>query len=785
MRVLTATQVLPVLSAARGLSTSTSCAWSVDPGGAKTTGTEATPKSVLLDVAGFIKDHLTPYDGSPEFLARAASAKTARLWHKVQDLCDQERHKGGVLDVDVNTPSDITAFGPGFVDRADEVVVGLQTDQALKRAIKPRGGINTVKAALKAYGYELPAQIEQAYTDGATGKTHNACTFGLYTDAMKKARKSGILTGLPDGYGRGRIIGDYRRVPLYGVDALIAAKQTDLSTMLADGSMDAETLTLRDEVREQIRALKALKAMAASYGCDVGRPARGSREAVQWLYLAYLAAVKEQDGAAMSLGRIDAFLDIFFEHDLRTGALTEADIQELIDQLVIKLRMVRHLRTPEYNALFAGDPTWVTCALAGMSTEGQHMVTKTTYRMLNTLRTLSTGPEPNLTVLWDPALPADFKRYCAQVSLETSSIQYENDILMRKLFGDDYAIACCVSAMSIGRDMQYFGARANLPKLLLYVLNGGRDELSGEQIGPCFAPLQSADAGGPLAYAEVESRMQTGMAWLAGLYVNTMNAIHASHDRWCYERLQMALHDTKVRRLLAFGISGLSVVADSLSAIKHASVYPIRDARGLITDFRVEGDFPKYGNDDDAVDSIAQDVVASFGRHLGHHSTHRHSVPTLSVLTITSNVHYGKMTGSTPDGRKQGEPFAPGANPMHGREQNGLLASLNSVAKIPYNDCLDGISNTCTVVPSSLGRGQQGPDKQAEALVGILDGYFARGGQHININAVTRQVLEDAMEHPERYPHLTIRVSGYAVHWIKLTQEQQREVLARSFHGAT
>ncbi|GFR39730.1 hypothetical protein Agub_g211 [Astrephomene gubernaculifera] len=726
-----------------------------------------------INVQKYVQENYTPYSGSASFLA-GPSERTKALWSQLEKLICKELEKG-VLDVDPSKPSSIAGFPPGYINKDLEVVVGLQTDAPLKRAIKPLGGINMVKAALEAYGFTPDAEVEKVYTH--VRKTHNAGVFDAYNDEMRAARKSGILTGLPDGYGRGRIIGDYRRVALYGVDALIAAKKTDLKHNLL-GVMDEERIRLREEVNEQIRALNELKAMAKAYGCDISKPAQNSREAVQWLYFAYLGAVKEQDGAAMSLGRIDAFLDTYFERDLAAGTITEQEVQELIDQFVMKLRIVRQLRTPEYNALFAGDPTWVTAVLGGTDASGKPMVTKTSFRILNTLYNLGPAPEPNLTILWNDNLPQNFKDFCSKVSLDTSSIQYESDGLMSRLFGSDYSIACCVSAMRVGKDMQYFGARANLPKLLLYVLNQGRDEVTGDQVGPKFAPVANKDA--PLDFEEVKAKLADGMEWLATLYANTMNVIHYMHDKYDYERLQMALHDTHVRRLLAFGISGLSVVADSLSAIKHAKVTPVYDERGLMVDFKVEGSFPKYGNDDDRADDLAEWVAGTFSQKLSKQHTYRNSVPTLSVLTITSNVVYGKKTGSTPDGRKKGEPFAPGANPLHGRDAHGALASLNSVAKLPYSACLDGISNTFSLIPQVLGKG--GEVERASNLSSILDGYFANGGHHINVNVLNRAMLMDAVEHPEKYPNLTIRVSGYAVHFARLTREQQLEVIARTFH---
>ncbi|KAG2431034.1 hypothetical protein HYH02_013466 [Chlamydomonas schloesseri] len=783
-----------------------------------------------IDVAGFIQAHYTPYTGDGSFLARPTT-RTKELWAQCEHLIHQEAEKGGVLDVDATKASTITAFPPGYIDKQREVVVGLQTDAPLRRAIKPLGGVNTVKAALESYGYKLDPQIEQIYSE--VRKTHNAGVFDAYTEEMRAARRSGILTGLPDGYGRGRIIGDYRRVALYGVDALIAAKKHDLTHLLAGrpvgtrggggggggggaaggaasgdsaeavGAAESaieERIRLREEVNEQMRALKELKEIAAAYGFDIGRPAASAAEAVQWLYFGYLAAVREQDGAAMSMGRIDAFLDTYIEADLAAGVLTEEGAQELIDQLVIKMRLVRHLRTPEYNALFAGDPTWVTCVLGGMDAEGgRPLVTKTSFRLLQTLYNLGPAPEPNLTVLWSQQLPQPFKEFCAKVSLDTSSIQYEGDDLMRPLFGSDYAISCCVSAMRVGKDMQYFGARANLPKLLLYCLNGGRDEVTGDQVGPAFPPIK--DRRGALVFEEVRDKLEAGMEWLAGLYCETMNVIHFMHDKYDYERIQMALHDTHVRRLLAFGMAGLSVVADSLSAIKYGRVTPVYDERGLMVDFKQEGagEWPKFGNDDDRVDELAVWVAQTFYSRLAKQYTYRNAVPTLSLLTIPSNVVYGKKTGNTPDGRRQGQPFAPGANPLHGREGRGALASLNSLTKLPYATCcLDGVSNTFSLVPQVLGPATNNggccataaatatataaADPRPANLASILDGYFGGGGHHINVNVLNRDTLLDAVEHPERYPNLTIRVSGYAVHFSRLTREQQLEVIARTFH---
>ncbi len=636
----------------------------------------------------------------------------------------------------------------------------------------PFGGIRVVKAGLEAYGYQLDRQTEEIFTKYR--KTHNDGVFDVYTRSMRLARRSGIITGLPDAYGRGRIIGDYRRVALYGVDRLIDDKKTQQES-LEQEAMDEATIRLREELSEQIRALFELKEMAASYGFDIGRPAANAREAVQWVYFGYLGAVKEQNGAAMSLGRVSTFLDIYFERDLQSGASSEVELQELIDHFVMKLRMVRFLRTPDYNALFSGDPTWVTEAIGGTSNDGRTLVTRNSFRFLHTLSNLGTAPEPNLTVLWSENLPENFKEFCAKVSSETSSIQYENDDLMRPQYGDDYAIACCVSAMRIGKQMQFFGARVNLAKTLLYAINGGKDEKSGDQIAPQFPPITTEY----LDYDEVRARFQEMMAWLAKTYINTLNVIHYMHDKYCYERLEMALHDRDVYRTMACGIAGLSVVADSLSAIKHAKVKVIRNEEGLAVDYSIEGEYPKYGNNDDRADSLAIELVQSFMNEIRQHKTYRGAVATQSVLTITSNVVYGKKTGSTPDGRKAGEPFAPGANPMHGRDSCGAIASLSSVAKLPYSDCQDGISNTFSILPQALGRMES---DRTNNLVSLLDGYFHDGGHHVNVNALDRQTLVDAMEHPENYPQLTVRVSGYAVNFIKLTREQQLDVIKRTFH---
>jgi len=723
-----------------------------------------------VNVRDFIQKNYTPYEGNAEFLT-APTEKTQQLWHKVLELMKQEREKG-VLDVDTKVPTSITAHAAGYIDRDLEQIVGLQTDRPLKRAIMPFGGIRVVKAGLEAYGYQLDRQTEEIFTKYR--KTHNDGVFDVYTRSMRLARRSGIITGLPDAYGRGRIIGDYRRVALYGVDRLIDDKKTQQESLELD-AMDEATIRLREELSEQIRALFELKEMAASYGFDIGRPAANAREAVQWVYFGYLGAVKEQNGAAMSLGRVSTFLDIYFERDLQSGASSEVELQELIDHFVMKLRMVRFLRTPDYNALFSGDPTWVTEAIGGTSNDGRTLVTRNSFRFLHTLSNLGTAPEPNLTVLWSENFPEKFKEFCAKVSSETSSIQYENDDLMRPQYDDDYAIACCVSAMRIGKQMQFFGARVNLAKTLLYAINGGKDEKSGDQIAPQFPPITTEY----LDYDEVRSRFQEMMAWLAKTYINTLNVIHYMHDKYCYERLEMALHDRDVYRTMACGIAGLSVVADSLSAIKHAKVKVIRNEEGLAVDYSIEGEYPKYGNNDDRADSLAIELVQSFMNEIRQHKTYRGAVATQSVLTITSNVVYGKKTGSTPDGRKAGEPFAPGANPMHGRDSCGAIASLSSVAKLPYSDCQDGISNTFSILPQALGRMER---DRTNNLVSLLDGYFHDGGHHINVNALDRQTLLDAMEHPENYPQLTIRVSGYAVNFIKLTREQQLDVIKRTFH---
>jgi formate C-acetyltransferase len=723
-----------------------------------------------IDVRDFIQRNYNSYEGDAGFLA-PATARTEALWTKLGGLFEEERRRG-VLDVS-QVPSSITAHAPGYIDRENELIVGLQTEAPLKRAIFPNGGYRMVEASLEAYGFKVDPHVTEVFTKYR--KTHNEGVFDAYTPEILAARRSGIVTGLPDAYGRGRIIGDYRRVPLYGVDRLIEAKEAERRGLDAAHATD-EVIRDREELAEQTRALHELKAMAASYGFDISGPARNAHEAVQWLYFAYLAAVKEQNGAAMSLGRTSTFLDVYFERDLASGALTETRAQELIDDFVIKLRIVRFLRTKEYDALFSGDPTWVTEVIGGMGLDGRTLVTRTSFRYLDTLRTLGPAPEPNLTVFWSPALPEGFKRFCAELSIETSSIQYESDELARPLFGDDTAIACCVSAMEVGKQMQLFGARVNLAKCLLYAINGGRDEVSGEQIAPASEPVR----GDVLDYDDVAARLDRTMDWLADVYVNAMNCIHYMHDKYAYERIEMALHDYDPKRTMAFGIAGLSVVADSLSAIKHATVRPVRDETGLVVDYEAEGDFPTFGNNDDRVDQIAVDLVRAFMEKLRRLPTYRNAQHTQSVLTITSNVVYGKCTGNTPDGRRQGEPFAPGANPMHGRDTHGFIAAALSVAKLPYEDALDGISLTATVVPSGLG---YTPEERATILSGVLDAYFGEGGFHVNVNVLDRATLLDAMDHPENYPQLTVRVSGYAVNFVKLTREQQEDVISRTFHA--
>lgn len=723
-----------------------------------------------IDVRDFIQSNYTPYEGDSSFLV-GPNQKTKRLFEKVKELMDKERNAGGVLDIDQHTISTISSHDAGYIDKDLEEIVGLQTDEPLKRAIMPFGGIRMVQTSLKEYGKDPDPSVDTVFK---YRKTHNDGVFDAYTDEMKKARHTGIITGLPDAYGRGRIIGDYRRVALYGIDRLIEEKKDARKIIV--GIMDENTIRAREENAEQIRALEELKAMAQKYGIDISKPATDTKEAIQWLYFGYLAAVKEQNGAAMSLGRVSTFIDIYAQADLASGRYTEEDIQSFIDQFVIKLRMVRFLRTHSYDELFSGDPTWVTESIGGMGVDGRTLVTKTSFRFLHTLTNLGPAPEPNMTILWSTRLPEGFKSFVADLSIKTSSIQYENDDIMRVRFGDDYGIACCVSPMRIGKQMQFFGARANLAKALLYALNGGRDELKGVQAGPELTPV-SDDY---LNYDEVIHKFDVMCEWLARLYVNTLNVIHYMHDKYCYEAIQMALHDEEVVRTTACGIAGLSVVVDSLSAIKYAKVKPIRNEEGLITDFEIEGDYPKFGNNDERVDAIATDVVKQFMGKIKQNRTYRNSIPTMSILTITSNVVYGKKTGTTPDGRKVGEPFAPGANPMHGRDTNGCVASMKSVAKLPFAYSQDGISYTFSIVPGALGKDS---DQRVENLVTLLDGFFGDKGHHINVNVLDKEILMDAMERPELYPQLTIRVSGYAVNFIKLTREQQLDVLHRTFHS--
>ncbi|MGH1326559.1 formate C-acetyltransferase [Bacillus pretiosus] len=723
-----------------------------------------------IDVRDFILNNVNVFEGDESFLVGATEA-TKQLWDQVMDLTTKERENGGVLDMDTKIVSSITSHEPGYLNKDIEKVVGFQTEKPFKRSLQPYGGIRMAEQACESYGYEMDKELSRIFRDWR--KTHNQGVFDAYTPEMRNARKSGVITGLPDAYGRGRIIGDYRRVALYGIDHLIEAKKADLN--LTGGVMSEDTMRLREELSEQMRALQELKQMAASHGFDISKPATNTQEAFQWLYFAYLAAIKEQNGAAMSLGRTSTFLDIYIERDLANGTLTEEEVQEIVDHFIMKLRLVKFARTPDYNELFSGDPTWVTESIGGMALDGRPLVTKNSFRFLHTLDNLGPAPEPNLTVLWSKQLPQNFKNYCAKMSIKTSAIQYENDDIMRADYGDDYGIACCVSAMRIGKQMQFFGARANLAKALLYAINGGKDEKSKAQVGPEYAPITSE----VLDYEEVMRKFDMTMEWLAGLYLNTLNVIHYMHDKYSYERIEMALHDTNVLRTMATGIAGLSVVADSLSAIKHAKVKPIRDENGIAVDFEIEGDFPKYGNNDDRVDEIAVNLVKTFMNKLRKHKTYRNSVHTMSILTITSNVVYGKKTGNTPDGRRTGEPFAPGANPMHGRDTKGALASLLSVAKLPYEDAQDGISNTFSIIPKALGKED---DVQVRNLVSMLDGYAVKEGHHLNINVFNRETLMDAMEHPEKYPQLTIRVSGYAVNFIKLTREQQIDVINRTMH---
>ena len=724
-----------------------------------------------VNVRDFIQENYTLYEGDDSFLAGPTEA-TKALWAQVMDLNKQEREAGGVLDMDTKVVSTITSHGPGYLNKDLEAVVGFQTEKPFKRSLQPFGGIRMSEQSAEAYGFKIDEEISRIFRDWR--KTHNQGVFDAYTPEMRAARKSGVITGLPDAYGRGRIIGDYRRVALYGVDRLIAEKQKDFAN-IGDGTMSDDVIRLREEVSEQYRALLELKELGNIYGFDISKPASNAREAFQWLYLGYLAAIKEQNGAAMSLGRTSTFLDIYVQRDLENGTLTEEQAQELVDHFVMKLRLVKFARTPEYNALFSGDPTWVTESIAGVGEDGRPLVTKNSFRFLHTLVNLGPAPEPNLTVLWSTRLPENFKLFAAKTSINTSAIQYENDDVMRPEWGDDYGIACCVSAMRIGKQMQFFGARANLAKTLLYAINGGIDEKSKAQVGPKYQPITSEY----LDYEEVMAKYNDMMEWICGLYLNTLNIIHYMHDKYSYERLEMALHDTEILRTMATGIAGFSVAVDSLSAIKYAKVKTIRDENGIVVDYEVEGDFPKYGNNDDRADEIAIWLLKEFMTKVKKHKTYRNAKHTTSILTITSNVVYGKKTGNTPDGRRAGEPFAPGANPMHGRDTHGALASLSSVAKVPYQYALDGISNTFSIIPKALGREL---DVQEENLVAMLDGYASKGGHHLNINVFNRDTLLDAMEHPEEYPQLTIRVSGYAVNFIKLTREQQLDVINRTMH---
>ncbi len=725
-----------------------------------------------IDVRDFIQKNVKSYVGDDSFLLGPTDA-TNKLWDIVLKLSKEERENGGVLDMDTKIVSTITSHEPGYLMKELEQIVGFQTDKPFKRSLQPLGGIRMAEASCESYGYKVDDEISKIFTEYR--KTHNQGVFDSYTSEMKAARRSGVITGLPDAYGRGRIIGDYRRVALYGVDRLIKDKIDTLNKTTS--VMSEEVIRDREELNEQIRALNELKQMASKHGFDIARPATNAKEAFQWLYFGYLAAIKEQNGAAMSLGRVSTFLDIYIERDFEESTLTEQDAQELVDHFVMKLRLVKFARTPDYNELFSGDPTWVTESIGGVGIDGRPLVTKNSFRFLNTLDNLGSAPEPNLTVLWSAKLPDGFKQYCAKMSIKTSSIQYENDDIMRPEYGDDYGIACCVSAMTIGKQMQFFGARANLAKALLYAINGGKDEKSKAQVAPMYAPITSEY----LDYEEVKNKFDVLLDWLAGLYVNTLNCIHFMHDKYSYERIEMALHDANIKRTMATGIAGLSVCADSLSAIKHANVKTIRDENGIVVDFEVEGEYPKYGNNNDLVDDIAVELVESFMSKVRKHKTYRNSIHTTSVLTITSNVVYGKKTGNTPDGRKAGEPFAPGANPLHGRDTNGALASLSSVAKLPYEDAQDGISNTFSIVPKALGKDESA---QILNLVAMLDGYTEKGGHHLNVNVFNRETLMDAMEHPEEYPQLTIRVSGYAVNFIKLTREQQIDVINRTFHGS-
>ena len=723
-----------------------------------------------INVSDFIQKNYKQYNGDESFLS-PKSEKTTKVWDKCEELLKEELEKH-VLDIDVDHMSGINAFSKGYICKEDDVIVGLQTDAPLKRIVNPYGGIRMVYQELEAYNYKLNPEVDKYFN--AFRKTHNQGVFDAYTSDIRKARHVGLLTGLPDAYGRGRIIGDYRRIALYGIDFLQEQKRKDWDNLT--GPMSAKMIQLREDVSMQYRALDQIKQMAAEYGFDISKPAKNAKEAVQWTYFGYLAAIKENNGAAMSLGRVDAFFDIYINRDLEAGIITEEEAQELIDQFVIKLRLARHLRTPEYDELFSGDPTWVTCSIAGINDHNEHMVTKSSYRILHTLTNLNPAPEPNMTVLWSEKLPENFKKYCAKMSIDTDAIQYESDDLMRPIYGDDYTIACCVSAMRVGKDMQFFGARCNLAKTLLYSINGGIDEVKKEKVLDGFEIMQDE----VLDYDKVKEVYFKAIEKVAEIYASAMNIIHFMHDKYAYEAGQMALHDTMVHRYMAYGVAGLSVVADSLSAIKYAKVKPIRDESGLAIDFEVEGDYPQYGNDDDRVDDIAVEIVNKMSSELKKHKTYRNAEPTLSVLTITSNVVYGSKTGATPDGRKAGIPFAPGANPMHGRDKSGAIASLNSVAKIPYgNCCKDGISNTFTIIPSALGTNK---DEQIINLANVIDGYFEQGAHHLNVNVLNRETLIDAMEHPEKYPLLTIRVSGYAVHFNRLTRKQQEEVISRTFH---
>lgn len=724
-----------------------------------------------INVRDFINKNFTAYDGDSSFLA-GATERTERVSKRLKELLIAENEKGGVLDVDTSKVLTILSHKPGYVVKEDDIILGLQTDEPLKRGVSPFAGYRNAVQACEAYGYEMSDKIKDQFIYRTT---HNTGVFRAYTDTMKKARHAGILTGLPDAYARGRIIGDYRRIALYGMDYLIEQKKADKKKLGEKGFLDEETIHLLEDLAKQIEFMNQLKIMALDYGCDISVPAKNAKEAIQWLYFGYLGAIKEQNGAANSIGRIAEFIDCYIERDMAEGVLDEAGAQELIDDLVVKLRLVRHLRTPEYNDLFAGDPVWVTCSLGGVSEDGRHMVSKSSFRFLQTLYNLGSSAEPNLTVLWSQQLPQGFKDFCAQVSIDTDSIQYENDDVMRKTYGDDYAIACCVSAMKEGKQMQFFGARCNLAKVLLMALNGGKDEVQGEQIAPESKPFDET----VLDYDKVVDAYKKYLSWMANLYVNTMNIIHYMHDKYAYERLMMSLHDTNVERLMAFGVSGMSVAVDSLSAIKHAKVTPVKDERGIITGFKTEGNFPKFGNDDDRVDEIAEKLMEFFYKELCKTPAYRGARHTLSILTITSNVMYGKKTGATPDGRKAGEPFAPGANPMHGRDSEGALASLNSVAKLNYACCQDGISNTFSITPDTLGTDM---NNRIEHLTAMLDGYFAQDAHHLNVNVLNREKLIAAMNDPTLYPSLTIRVSGYAVNFNKLTREKQEEVIARTFH---